>query len=290
MIRTMLLAGTAAALLFTASEAPAQTRLRLLDAGAEPRQLLRYRFSPDHRERVRVEVRMQMALSFAGQSMPPASLPGMRMNMELQSTEVAADGSARISFVLSSAEVFGDGPQIGQLNQRLSAVSGISGWYRMDTLGNVLETHVERGAAADPLNAAVLRDLEQSLKRINLLLPEQPVGIGARWQVTQELENNGVKMSQTGEFRLRSRSGDRLELDVQLVDGRISDVSTLPPGAKIESVTVKGDGTSSLRLDGLTPTASIDADIDLGLSITAEGQTMPMGMSMKATHTVMAED
>ena len=80
---------------------------------------------------------------------------------------------------------------------------------------------------------------------------------------------------------LRAREGNRIELDVTMVEASLDAVAGLPPGAKLDSVKMQGGGTSNIRLDRLVPTGSIEADLELGLSITAEGQTQNMGMHLK---------
>nr|PZN59845.1 MAG: hypothetical protein DIU62_15395 [Pseudomonadota bacterium] len=290
MSRNFLSAAAPVLLLVAAASAHAQARLALLDAGAEPRQPIRYQLQPGRSERAQMDLQVQMALSFGGQTLPLAATPPVRMNLELTSSEVATDGSARIRFVLSSIEAIGEGPQVTQANQSLSSIKGLSGWYRMDARGNVLESHVDPASNANDTTRAVLQDLEQSMQRISTPFPEQAVGQGARWQVTQDVNNNGVQMSQTAEFTLRSRSNNRLELEVRYVDVNFDSVPNLPAGAKLDSARISGGGTTSLPLDRLGPRASSAAVIDLGLAITAEGQTQALGMNLGIQQAVEPAD
>lgn len=279
MLRSFLLAGALTAALFSTS-APAQTTSQLLEAGAAPRQPIRYRFTSGHSEQAAVDLNVQMALSLAGQPFPLGAVPPIRMTMALRTAEVSADGSARIEFELLSAEALGDDPRVAQTNQALQATKGLAGSYRVDVRGQVSDSQVKApadGGAAE----STLRDLEQSMKQMAAPFPEEAVGQGARWRVTQNITNNNMQMAQTIEYTLRARSGNRVELDVKVLDAKLDGIAGMPAGAKLDSVKMQGGGSSVIRLDGLVPEGNIDAELDLALSISAEGQTQPMGMNLK---------
>nr|PZN66052.1 MAG: hypothetical protein DIU62_08095 [Pseudomonadota bacterium] len=279
MLRSFLLAGALSAALFSAA-APAQTTLQLLEPGAAPRQAIRYRFNAGHAEQAALDLNVQMAMSLAGQVLPLGAVPPIRMIMAMRTAEVAADGSARIEFELLSAEAAGDDAQAAQMNQALSeSTRGLSGWYRVDARGQVSDSEVK--APDDGSASAVLQDLEQSMQQMAAPFPEEAVGPGARWRVTQHVTNSNMQMTQTAEYTLRSRAGNRIELDVKMVDASLDAVAGLPPGARLDSVKMEGGGTSSIQLDRLVPTGSVEANLQLGLSITAEGPTQSMGMNLK---------
>lgn len=286
MTRSLLLAAAASTLLFS-TEGLAQARVTLIDAGAEPRQPLRYQLQAGRSERVQIDSQVQISLAMGGQSMPLTLAPPVRMTLDLASNEVAADGSARISYKLVSLEAVGEGQQVAQMNQALAGFAGISGWYRIDPRGNVLEGQVDPLPADNPAAAGVVNEVEQAMQRMSAPLPEQAVGPGARWQVTQSIEDNAMKMTQTSEFTLRSRNGQKLELDMRFVEAQMDSVAGLPPGAKLESVEMKGGGSNTLPLDGLIATGKVDADI--AMSIGVEGQGERLGMNIIVSQTVTSK-
>lgn len=286
MTRSLLLAAAASTLLFS-TEGLAQARVTLIDAGAEPRQPLRYQLQAGRSERVQIDSQVQISLAMGGQSMPLTLAPPVRMTLDLASNEVAADGSARISYKLVSLEAVGEGQQVAQMNQALAGFAGISGWYRIDPRGNVLEGQVDPLPADNPAAAGVVNEVEQAMQRMSAPLPEQAVGPGARWQVTQSIEDNAMKMTQTSEFTLRSRNGQTLELDMRFVEAQMDSVAGLPPGAKLESVELKGGGSNTLPLDGLIATGKVDADI--AMSIGVEGQGERLGMNINVSQTVTSK-
>lgn len=279
MLRSFLLAGVLSVAAFSAPAA-AQTTIELVDAGAAPHQPLRYRFQPDFSEQASLDLNVQMAVSMAGQVLPLGAMPPIRMRMALRTTEVSADGSARIQFELLSAEAEGTDAQAAQLNQALASTKGISGWYRVDPRGQVSESQVKAPEGDNPAGA-VMQDLEQSMQQMAAPFPVEAVGNGARWRVTQNVTNNNMRMTQTAEYTLRERNGNRLVLDVKMVDAALDAAGGLPPGATLDSVRMQGGGATTIQLDRLVPTGSIEADLDLGLTISAQGQTQAMGMNLK---------
>lgn len=284
MSRSLLLAGVVSAALFSTT-APAQTTVELIEAGATPRQPLRYRFEAGRSERAALDMTMRISLSFAGQQMTLGDVPPIRMLLQMRTAEVAGDGSARLQFELLSAEAEASHPQAAQINQALAGTKGLSGSYRIDGRGQVSDSQVDESATPQA-GAAVLEDLERSMQQLSAPFPEEAVGPGARWRVRQNVNNAEMRMSQTAEYTLRSRQGNRVELEVKMVDATLEALGALPPGAKVDSVKIQGGGTSAIPLDGLVPTASVDATFDLMLSMQAEGQTQNLGMNMQMQQAV----
>jgi hypothetical protein len=282
MSRSLLLAGLASAVLYSAA-AFAQTTVEVIDAGAQPRQPLRYQFQAGRNERAALDMNMRVDLDLQGQKITMGEVPNIRMVMQMRTIEVATDGSARIQFELQSAEADASHPQAAQINQALAGSKGLAGSYRIDALGNVSDSQVDssRSPANAQAGAAVLEDLERSLQQLSSPFPQEAVGVGSRWRVRQNVSNADMRMSQTAEYTLRSRDGNRIVVDVKLVDASIDALDALPPGAKVDSVKVQGGGESSIPLDGLVPGATIEAAFILSLSMNAGGQNQSLGMNIQ---------
>jgi hypothetical protein len=279
MFRGLLLAGTAA-LTLVCADASAQARVELIDAGAAPLQPIRYRFVAGASENAAMEMNMQMAMNLGGLQIPMTSIPPIRMTMRMRVAEVAADGSARVEFDLLSAESIGAAGQTGALSQSLGNLKDVSGWYLMDTRGQISE-----GDVSVPENAAsagdVVSNLNQTMQQLAAPFPDQPLGIGARWRVAHAGANSGIGISQTAEYTLRSRTDTSVTLDVKIVDSSIDLGNALPAGAKVESMKLEGGGSTTIDLGGLVPTAAMDVTTQLTLAISAEGQTQNVGMNMQ---------
>lgn len=279
MSRKLMLA--AAALLFTAT-ATAQSTLQLLDAGAAPREPVRYRFEAGRSENGVLDTRMQMAMSVGGQQMPMEAVPPLRMTTQMRVVEVTADGKARLEYKLLSAEAAGSGAQATELNRSLAQVRGLSGSWQMDALGQITPGTVRlpEGPAA-PGGEEILGELEQSIYQLTVPFPADAIGPGARWQVTQKVDSSGIQLSQVVEYSLRTRTAERVEVDVKMISASLEAAGVLPPGAKVDSIELSGTGTSVIQLDRPVSSATVDSSIALAVSMVAQGRTQNLGLDLK---------
>lgn len=279
MLNRSLLAFAACTVL--SSAAAAQSTVELLEAGASPRAPLRYSFESGRTERASLDTLLQISILLGGQQLPLGAMPPIKMVMQLRSSDVAADGSARIDFELVSSEANGEDLQAMQMNQALQATKGLTGWYRVDNRGRLSagQLNLPEGSAAG--QATGLQDIQQSMQQMAAPLPEESVGAGARWRVVQNVSTNDMKMRQTAEYTLRSRSGNRVELDVKLVDASMESLPTLPAEVKLDSLQMQGGGSTAIQLDRLVPSGTVDADIAMTMSMSAQGQSQNMAMNMK---------
>lgn len=281
MLRRFQIAGLASALL-AGTAVHAQSSLELLEAGAAPRQPVRYQFESGRTERAELDTNLQMTISLGGQPLPAGNVPPMQMVMELRSTEVAPDGSARIEFELLSSEAAGSDAQAAQMNQAMAAMKGLKGWYRVDPRGQLSSGQItlpDGNTSADA--AAGVNDLEQTMQQMAAPFPEEAIGPGARWRVVQKVDTNNLQMSQTVEYTLRSRNGNQVVLDVKLLGAEMEQLAGMPAQVKLDSLQMQGGGTSTLQLDRLVPQGTVDADIALKMTMEAQGQVQNMAMDMK---------
>ncbi len=284
-----------ASLVCVSSIAHAESTLQILDYGAEPRAPLRYKFEAGKTERMMMEMSISMANEVDGKLVPGASLPPTRTTMLLRVTDVAADGSARLEFESQSAES-PMGQATGQANQAtldrtLAGLSMLKGWYRTDTRGRMLESGVTLPDAILPegmppgMARQMMDELMDDADDSQQELPDEAVGQGARWQVVQHLDIAGVKVSQGQEFTLRSRSGNRVELDTKIIQPPADGPSApLVPGMSMQSVTT-GSGSVVIDLNGLSPTMTMEVNTTSTMSFPSQGQAQPrkMVMQMKMT-------
>jgi hypothetical protein len=275
-----LLPAAVATLALISTDARAQTSVELIEAGAAPQQTIRYRFVAGPTQNATMDMNMQLAMNLGGMQIPMTSVPPVRMTMIMRVAEVAGDGSARLEFALLSAEATGDPAQTGPINRSLQNVKDVSGWYRMDTRGQISEADVsfpEGSASAGEL----ANGLNESIQQLAAPFPDEAVGIGARWRVIQKTGTGGVNIAQTAEYTLRARTANSVTLDVKIIDSAIELGSSLPPEAKLEAMKVEGGGTTTIDLAGLAPTAAMDVNTQIIVSIAAQGQSQNVSLNLQ---------
>lgn len=277
------LTAACAALALTGTLANAQTpsTVRLLEPGSGERQPLRYRFESGRTETARMDSTVQMTLAATGLELPVVAATPITMEMRLRTAEVAADGSARISFEVLSAQATGDGPTVAQVNAALAGVKGLSGSYSLDTRGQVDRNQVSVSGLATGAAAPSVADLQEQMQQLAPPLPAEPVGVGARWQAVQQASTNGLEATQTTEYTLRSRKGDQVEIEVKVVDVSLPDLSSLVPGASVSSASTSGGGTLAMDLARLVPRGSQDIEMAIAMTLNVQGTTQSMAMHMK---------
>jgi Family of unknown function (DUF6263) len=117
-------------------------------------------------------------------------------------------------------------------------------------------------------------------------LPEEPVGVGARWEVRQTLPWGGIIAFQKVEYELVAFDGRTASLKVKTDQSgppQAMKNPALPPGVSInlESMAGTGSGTMNVPLDGLVPTAQADSKTTMVMSITDGGP--PESMTVETT-------
>jgi hypothetical protein len=235
--------------------AHAASTVQLVDPGATPHASLRYQFEAGRTQRATLRTDMQTSLSMGGQQVPTGSVPPMRMTLSLRVAEIRADGTARMEFEVLSAQADGNSPQSAQVNKALAGAAGLAGSYALDQQGRFIGNIIPAGTSQQA-GGELLTQLQENLQQMTAPFPEAPVGQGARWRVTTLNSNGGIRLSQTAEYTLRARRGNRIELDMKMVETSVDAGGGLPPGTKLESVKVEGGGSTIVDAAGLVPTGT----------------------------------
>ncbi|MHC4537188.1 MAG: hypothetical protein ACYS6K_24845, partial [Planctomycetota bacterium] len=169
------------------SDGGAETTVKLLDAGAEPRTALRYKFQANQSEKIVMEMSMAMAMETGGQKQPETQVPVTQMTMTIDSKEVSAEGNLHYEFELEQVEVLpkpGINPaMVNAMKQKTSSMQGMRGSATVTSRGFTKDNEIKLPAGIDPQMKQSIDNMKQSMNQMSAPLPEEPVGIGARWQV-----------------------------------------------------------------------------------------------------------
>lgn len=272
------------------AEAAARPVVTVLDNGAEPRRELRYRFDDGSSERASIEMTIRLNMSMGGSQQQVVAFPTVRMLVDLGPMAVTDDGSARYEFAISSAELV-DGadtnPNLAAaLRGSLGQLPSVSGWARIDSRGVTLAGDIELADGVDPQLAQVFDSAEQSLQQMSALLPLEPVGLGARWQVVQDAESAGFSVTQTAAYTLTAINGDDVTLNVSLTQtgsDQAVDFAGLPAGieASLESLESTGTGSMRVNLSRFVPESDAAVAMVVALGLAVQGQAQQIGLDMR---------
>lgn len=259
--------------------------LTLLEAGKPPRKELRLGAKLGHSEAMRMVMQMSIGMEMNGKKAPASKLPPMLMDMTLKVADVN-DQRLRYDFVLTDTGVpaaAGTPPKLVRvLEQALATLQGMKGHAVVTRRGVTKEAKISMPGKANAQTQQIVQGMEQALQQISAPFPEEPVGVGARWKLVTPMHQNGVSLQQTAIYTLKKITGDRLELDVTLTQTAPKQKVQSPIGVTVDllSLSSKGDGDMTMKLDRLAPLTSqiaIDSAVSMGLP---ENKTMKMSSQM----------
>jgi len=245
----------------------AKTTVKLLDPGAEPRTALRYKFQANRTEKMVMEISMAMAIEMGDQNLPETQMPVIRMTMTIDSKEVSPEGDLHYESELEQVEVLpkpGANPaMVHDMKQQMSSMQGLSGSGTITSRGFTKDAEIKFPPGIDPQQRQFMDNMKQSMDQISAPLPEEPVGRGARWQVTMPVETPAMKLTQIATYTLSEIQGDKVKFDVAIKQSAAPQEIDAPgaaPGVKVslESFNSSGTGTVELQMTNLVPTSNMN--------------------------------
>jgi len=248
------------------TDAVTETTVTLLDPGAEPRTALRYKFQANRSDEMAMEMKMAMAMEMGGQKMPETQMPTMLMTMTIDAGEVSPEGDLRYDFELSEVEVVskpGENPMmVSAMKQQVNSMKGMTGAATVTSRGFSRDAEIKLPAGVDAQSKQVMDNMRQSINQMSAPLPEEPVGKGARWQVTMPMDTPAMKFTQIATYTLTEIDGDKVKCDVAITQSAPpQDVNApgLPPGMKVslKSLDTSGTGTIEMQMTDLVPTSNV---------------------------------
>lgn len=265
----------------------AEVAVKLLEPGAEPRALLRLKAPKGAREKAQMSMSVKTkaeGVDAGGQEI------GLEFTTEVK--DVFPDGDREYEIVLGKMSLhMGAGAEGTQalIDGMLESVQGTRVVARVTERGRQKDVKVTMPDGVEPM---VSETMKQSMEQMNELgvrfLPEEPVGPGARWEVKDHPDQDGIVLDQTIVFTLKSREKERLLLELAIVQSGAPQTikSEDMPGGELELValTSKGTGTMDYDLTRLLPTK---AKITLDMTTEMRSPAVP-GVEAQAAKVAVA--
>lgn len=231
----------------------------VLEPGAEPRVELRLEI-PDGLSEVMVATQGQSIVQvFDGESGPDLGATVTEITTDLTAEEV--DDLLEIASIVSDAVVV-DAPdaQARTLTEAgLASVVGVETITVLDERGRALDIEVLNLDALDPALAAEIEQTGTS-DQLQVPLPEEAVGVGATWEVVQQIPAAGLELEQVLVYEL-------VAVDLPIIELKVTGTQSVPAGAVLEAQGTEAtvvswqldiDGTMTQDLSTMVPTSSVD--------------------------------
>ena len=244
-------------------EMKAETKIELLDAGSAPQQQLRLSLTEGAKHRMETETTQTMTTSMNGNQMPPQEVTST-MVMTTEVMEATEDGEWVIKYITEDTS--------GQM----AAAGETEVMITMNNRGIASDVQVQN---EDPMVAEMIGN---SISEMTVPLPEEAVGVGAKWKVTQNISMMGMTIDQTSYYEIVGMSGDSVEMKVTMEQSADAQEFT-PPGAPegmvvtVDSLKSEGNGTMTLQLSSVAP---VEAAMNLAMEMAMQAQGMNINQDM----------
>jgi hypothetical protein len=269
-------------------------RLTLIDAGAKPRRPLRYVVQPGAVERVSIVVHQDTTQTLVGNATPSQKSPRTRLGVLMRIDDVAKSGDISMSWTTAAVgyeEMEGVReevrPMLAKLKQFYLKFAG-----RMVMAPNGLTRSSELTDVEDmPLFAR--RQLESIwwvVRNSAMPFPAEPIGVGARWEVSETVDLMGLRVTDTSTFELVRIDDDSFALKIvsaqtaaeqklRMLEGEYAHLNPT-----LLSLHARGKGTGTADVRHVSP-----ATFEYGLVMDMELVTQLPGAGGKEAEEVESE-
>lgn len=265
MLRLKAVAVTAACMAAFCWAGPAgAAEVELEDPGEEPRRELRY--TPEVGATQRYEGTDDITLTSEIEGVPPREMVRPQVLYDFETTvERVEDGVIELSGKYVRADARGgpgvDPAEVAEVQARADRLRGMEFTIEANDRGVVqsVNFHVEN---PDAEMQQLLEGFDQELADLITPLPEEPVGVGAKWSAHATITVQGVTFDQTMTYELQSLDQEEftvmtlLEFDAEAQE---VDVSELGPGVTLELQEggATGEGEMVGRFESLVADSTI---------------------------------
>ena len=260
-------------------KSPQGPRVKLLNSGIEPRQKLRFQPVAGSKQQSVMMTKTNMKMSLDGKPVPAFNIPATEITINTVVNKVEPNGDITYDFSYSDIDVIKDPnvqPQILEAMQKQFAqLKGIKGSGVMDNRGNPKKFNLVASDIKDPMLKQMMQQVSNSLSKVSSPVPQEAVGKGAEWVVTNKVGFNGISITQTQTYKLLDIKDGvatlQAKVDQQAQAMQKVTLPGLPPSAALTLQSYKGNGEGKyqIMLDKLMP---INSNISVASNVNWKGK------------------
>jgi len=265
------------------------TKLDLLNSGTGDKKQLRFTPTTDSRQTSILTLKLDLGDSSS------VGIPATKLTMEIVVTQIDPNGDIHFNFTYKNVDLVaapGTATEvINALRPSLTPLVGLNGSIVVDSRGLTKNTNITLPQELDPTTQQIFEQLSSSLGQLYAPLPEEAVGKGAQWRVTQELNVNGIQLTQSAIYELVSNQDNVLQLKVLVEQEAPPQEIKLPASAgipvgfsvQLRSLSSQGEGEMTLGLGQMLPRRSIlssRSSVVLSFKPTGTEQGIPINQDL----------
>lgn len=260
---------------------PAGMSLKVLSAGAMPRQVLRMRATPGARESGVIVAKSSMGMGATGTPLDMMNLPAMKMTVGVLPKGVSEEGDINYEVVIEDMDVVTEADTMpGTAEAMKASLTGMKGLMITCTMtdrGIVKSAEAKIPPGANAETRAGIEAMKESFEETDFVLPHEAIGAGARWEVRQKIKAEGMTIDQTTISQLLSIRGDVLTVKSSAVQHAANQKIANPMAPETMADLVKLTGsitnTATIHLAKLLPPQETSEETsETTLATTTDGQ------------------
>jgi hypothetical protein len=239
-------------------------KLELLDAGATPRQEIKFRPLANSQQTLTMTMGMSMDMVFGETPMPKTNIPKIAMKVDLKVGKIEPSGDINYSFNYSEINAIADRdtpPELtASIQKSMQTLVGFGGDLVIGSDGRVKSQKLKLPKTIEPSMKQSLEQLTKSLEQMSTQLPSQPVGVGAKWQTTNSLTVSDIQLNQSMIYEVVALDASGMTVKCKISQSAPPQNIAVPGAAansntkiKVDSLDSTGEGTYVMRFDSLLP-------------------------------------
>jgi hypothetical protein len=269
--------------------------VELIEAGAAPRQEIRFRPKPGTKQTAVMTVKLDQSMIIDDAKRPSASIPPQKFTMEATVTDVSPEGDIQFKFEYIDIDLVDDpaapSPIAATMRTLLKPLVGATGSAVVSNRGITRKGELNIPPDLSPRLKSLLDGMKDSMNRLSSPVPAEPIGLGGKWRVTQNVVANGLKLKQTSIHELTGVDENGFTIGITLTQQadpqRISSPS-VPQAATVmlESLATEGSGSMSISPDSILPIRSqvnIVSNTKMNVTVADTSQAIATEMKMEMT-------
>ena len=253
----------------------------VLEYGMLPRHLLRYAIEEGSTVTSTMELSTSSMTTTTSAGEELTSRPGLRFVVSSGPAIKLPNGNARFDVRIVEAEAImppGVDPEVERdFIASATLLEDVGGWIEVNDRGLTQRSELNQAAKNSKVPVRLLMTIFQartSLARV--ILPDEPVGLGATWEARKQLKVYGFEIEQRDRYTLLDIVGDTLKLKINISQTAPKQTLTfVEEGVEfvLKSLSVSAQGDITLNLNALEGSSLVEGESAEVLTVKAAGST-----------------
>lgn len=233
-----------------------KSQIKLITAGAQPRQTLRFTPQAGTKETADMQMDMDMSMSMNGNRAPEFKIPGTNLKFNTVVNKVEPNGDIHYDFSYTNVDLVGQSnlppTAIEGMRREMKKIEGFKGNVIVDNMGHTKKANFILPKNFNPALKQMLDQMTNSIEQLSAPIPKQAIGKGAKWQVTSQIDFNGINLQQSATYELIDIQNGVATINVSLAQQTPGvQKMVLPQAPKGMSMTLQsynGTGTGQIKM------------------------------------------